>query len=98
MNRHLNLLSDLQCAIGIKMLCYGSLSVHVPQIHERDCAALSRKPVSVSLTEPETHGIQLGLASLAAGVEAQYFLALFFADAEAIAAEVACHNASIRFQ
>jgi hypothetical protein len=26
-----HLLSDLQCAIGIKMLCYGSLSVHVTQ-------------------------------------------------------------------
>jgi hypothetical protein len=76
------------------MLCYGSLSVHVTQTHERDCAALSRKPVSVFLAKPEAHGIHLGLARLAAGVEAQDFLALFFADAEAIAAEVACHYAS----
>jgi hypothetical protein len=91
-------LSDLQCSIDIKMFCCGSLPVHVPQTHERDRAALSRKPVSVFLTEPEAHGIQLGLASLAAGVEAHDFLALFFADAEAIAAEVACHDASIRFQ
>jgi hypothetical protein len=80
------------------MLCYGSLSVHETNTHERDRAALSRKPVRVFLAEPEAHGIQLGLARLAAGVEAQDFLALFFADAEAIAAEVACHNASIRSQ
>ena len=78
------------------MLCYGSLSVHVPQTHEGDRAPLSRKPVSVFLAEPEANGIQLGLARVAAGVEAQDFLALFFADAEAIAAEVACHDASIR--
>jgi hypothetical protein len=79
-------------------LCYGSLSVHVTQTHERDRAALSRKPVSVFLAEPEAHSVQLGLARLAAGVKAQDFLALFFADAEAIAAEVACHGASIRSQ
>jgi class 3 adenylate cyclase len=93
---HLTPLSALPCAIGIKMLCYGSLSVHVPQTHEGDRAPLSRKPVSVFLAEPEANGIQLGLARVAAGVEAQDFLALFFADAEAIAAEVACHDASIR--
>ena len=96
LNGHLTRLSDLPCAIRIKMLCYGSLSVHETHTHERDRAALSRKPVRVFLAEPEAHGIQLGLARLAAGVEAQDFLALFFADAEAIAAEVACHNASIR--
>jgi hypothetical protein len=80
------------------MLCYGSLSVHVTQTHERDRAALPRKPVSVFLAEPEAHSVQLGLARLAASVKAQDFLALFFADAEAIAAEVACHGASIRSQ
>jgi len=63
------------------MLCYGSLSVHVPQTHEGDRAPLSRKPVSVFPAEPEANGIQLGLARVAAGVEAQDFLALFFADA-----------------
>jgi hypothetical protein len=76
------------------MLRYGSLSVRVSQTHEWDCAALSRKPVSVFLAEPEGHGILPCPVRLAAGIEAQDFLALLLADAKAITARVAWHDRS----